>query len=69
MEQAKIDRINELARKAGTAGLTEEEAEERRILRLEYVATFRSGLASQLDNLYLRDETGAETKLRRKDDK
>ena len=37
MEQKKIDRINELARKAKTEGLTEAETAERAALRSEYI--------------------------------
>ena len=42
MEQSRIDRINELARKSRTEeGLTPEEKEEQARLRQEYVAAFR----------------------------
>ena len=68
MEQKKIDRINELAKKAKTVGLTPEETAERQALRREYVAAFRSSLAAQLENIYIVDENGNETKLRRKED-
>ena len=68
MEQKKIDRINELAKKHKTVGLTPEETAERQALRQEYVAAFRNSLAAQLENIYIVDENGNETKLRRKED-
>ena len=42
MEKAKIDRINELGRIAKERELTEEEKAERKTLRDEYIAYFRS---------------------------
>lgn len=66
MEQNRIDRINELARKAKTVGLTAEEQAERDVLRKEYVAAVRKNLRSQLDNIYLVDADGTETKLKEK---
>ena len=48
MEQKKIDRINELARKAkGPEGLTPAETAERDALRQEYVAAVRASLTAQ----------------------
>ncbi|MBP9987883.1 MAG: DUF896 domain-containing protein, partial [Ruminococcus sp.] len=41
MEQSRIDRINELARKAKSTGLTDEEIKERDILRKEYIEAYR----------------------------
>ena len=41
MKQEHIDRINELAKKAKTEGLTPEETEERDALRKAYIADFR----------------------------
>lgn len=47
----KIDRINELARKNKTEGLTEEERKEREILRREYLDQFRANLRGQLEQI------------------
>ncbi len=67
MEQSKIDRINELARKAKTPeGLTEAEANEQKILRQEYINSFKANLISQLENTYIVDEKGNKRKLGRK---
>ncbi len=66
MEQKKIDRINELAKKAKTVGLTEEETAERDILRREYIDSFKRSLTGQLDNMYIVDEKGNKTKVERK---
>lgn len=51
MNEEKIGRINELARKAKAEGLTEEEKKEQTILRQEFIASFRNNLKSQLDNI------------------
>lgn len=66
MVQKKIDRINELARKAKTEGLTEEETAERAVLRKEYVASVAGNLTGQLDNIYFVDEKGNKEKLQKK---
>ena len=66
MEQAKIERINELARKAKTQeGLTDEEKVERAALRQEYINAVTGSLKAQLDNTYIVDEHGRKTKLTR----
>ena len=68
MEQKKIDRINELARKSKTAeGLTEAEKVEQQQLRKEYIADWRLGVQQTLDNTYIVDEHGNERKLKKKD--
>lgn len=64
MEQSRIDRINELARKAKTVGLTEEEIQERDVLRREYVAAVRENLRAQLDHTWIVDEQGNKRKLK-----
>lgn len=66
MEQKKIDRINELARKAKTEGLSEEELKERDELRKEYIASWRQGLENELNNTYIIDKNGKKTKLTKK---
>lgn len=63
MEQKKIDRINELARKQKAEGLTEEEKAEQFALRREYIESFKRSLTSQLDNMYIVDEQGNKKKV------
>ena len=58
MEQTKIKRINELAKKAKAAGLTPEEKLEQDALRQEYIVEFRGNLKSTLDNVVLVDKKG-----------
>ncbi|MGM9558170.1 MAG: DUF896 domain-containing protein [Oscillospiraceae bacterium] len=65
MEQTKIDRINELAKKAKTVGLTPEEDAERAQLRQEYLAAVRQNLRAQLDNTFIVDENGNKRPLRK----
>ena len=64
MEQSKIDRINEFARrvKAGET-LTAEELAERDALRKEYIASFKRSLTAQLDNTYIQYPDGSRKKL------
>lgn len=51
MNQKKLDRINELARKNKAEGLTEEEIKERDALRKEYLANFRKNFRARLENI------------------
>lgn len=64
--QQTIDRINELARKAKTEGLNEQELRERDKLRRVYIDAMKASLVGQLENTYLVDEKGNKTKLRHK---
>ena len=66
MKQERIDRINELARKAKTVGLTPEEIAERDVLRREYIDAVKASLVGQLDHTYIVDEHGNKRKLRKK---
>lgn len=67
MEQKKIDRINELARKAKNGPLTDAEVKERDLLRREYIDSVTGSLKDQLDRTYLVDGKGNKTKLRKKE--
>lgn len=66
MDQANIDRINALARKAKTEGLTEAEKIEQAALRREYINAVRRNLTDQLEHTYLVDPQGGKHKLRHK---
>lgn len=66
MNQEKINRINELARKSKTVGLTEEEKQEQAALRREYIDAVKASLVSNLDNTYVVDEKGNKKKLGQK---
>ena len=66
MEQAKVDRINFLARKAKAEGLTPEEKAEQDILRKEYIASFRASLTGILDNTYIQRPDGTKDKVQKK---
>ena len=63
MDNIKIDRINTLAHKAKSVGLTEEEKEEQASLRREYIATIRMNLRAQLDNIDVKEPDGSITNL------
>lgn len=66
MDKQQIDRINQLARKKKAEGLSPQELEEQRVLRLAYLKAFREGFASQLDNVWIQDEDGIYEKLQKK---
>ena len=54
--QQMINRINELAHKKKSVGLTEEELAEQKSLYKLYIAAFRANLKSQLDMIEIVDE-------------
>ena len=66
MENAKLERINELARLAKERALTDEERGERDALRKEYIAEWRQGAIAVLENTYVVTPDGKKTKLQRK---
>ena len=60
-----IKRINELAHKAKTEGLTPAEIAERDRLRQEYIVSVRQNLRAQLDCTYIVDEQGNKRPLKK----
>ena len=60
MEQHKIERINALAKKSKTQGLTAEEKEEQAQLRKEFLADFRAAFKQELDRIEFVDDKSAE---------
>ncbi len=60
------ERLNFLARKSRTEGLTEEEKAEQQQLREEFLAGFRRNLYQTLDNTYVQRPDGTKKKLQRK---
>lgn len=66
MTKEKINRINELAHKSKTEGLTDSEKKEQAKLRREYIDSFKASLIGQLENTYIVDEKGNKKKVQRK---
>ena len=66
MEQEKIVRINALARKAKTQGLTREEQAEQAALRREYIGDFKKNLVSQLENITIVEPDGTRHRVKKK---
>ena len=58
MEKEQIERINELARKKKTVGLTAEEAEEQAALRAQYLREFRANMEATLQAVRVEQEDG-----------
>ncbi|MGM8365058.1 DUF896 domain-containing protein [Virgibacillus sp. W0181] len=54
----KLNRINELARKAKTDSLTKKEKEEQASLRKEYIQNVRSSFTNQLKTMTVMDKEG-----------
>ncbi len=65
MEKSKIERLNELAKKAKTGPLTDAELVERDQLRKEYIGAFRANLKATLDNTVIVDKDGNRRSLRK----
>ena len=68
MTQEKIARINELAHKSKTTGLTEAEKAEQQALRREYVEDMKVSLRAQLANTSIQEPDGTIHKVTRRMD-
>ncbi len=66
MTQEKIARINELAHKSKTTGLTEAEKAEQQALRREYVEDMKASLRAQLANTSIQEPDGTVHKVTRR---
>ncbi len=66
MEQAKIDRINQLSQFSRERELTAEEQSERELLRKEYIADWRKGAEATLQNTYVIGPDGVKRKIQKK---
>lgn len=66
MTEEKIKRINALAKKSRTEGLTEEEAAEQKALRREYIEAYKRSLENQLNAIVVEEKDGSRHKLKKK---
>ena len=69
MNQQELDRINFLARKSRSEGLTEEEKAEQAVLRRKYIESVVGSLKGQLDNTKIVNPDGSITELSQKNKK
>ncbi|MFX3624719.1 MAG: DUF896 domain-containing protein [Ectobacillus sp.] len=58
LTKEKLDRINALANKAKTTGLTKEELQEQKVLRQEYLKAFRGNFLTHLKSVKVVDDKG-----------
>ena len=68
MTQEKIARINELAKKSKTTGLTEAEKAEQQALRREYIDDMKASLRAQLANTSIQEPDGTIHQVTRRAD-
>ena len=66
MTQEKIARINELAHKSKTTGLTEAEKAEQQALRKEYLEDMKASLRAQLEHTSIQKPDGTIHKVTRR---
>ncbi len=66
MTEELLSRINELARKSRTEGLTDAEKAEQAELRQQYIKGFRQGFENTMNNVYIMDKDGNKKKVEKK---
>lgn len=64
MDKKQIDRINELAKKKKTVGLTDEELKEQQELYKIYLGNIRSNFKNTVDNIVVEREDGSRVSLK-----
>lgn len=63
MTEEKIARINELAKKQKSEGLTDSEKEEQKKLRREYIESYKRSLINELEHTYILYPDGTKKKV------
>lgn len=61
-----VDKINALARKSKTVGLSEAEKEEQQKLRQEYIKAFRANFKQQLENIEFVEDVDKKVESKKK---
>ncbi len=64
----RLDRINELAKKKKTVGLTDAELKEQAELRKSYLEDFRKNLRGQLENIEIKQPDGTIISVKKRHD-
>ncbi|WP_290771418.1 DUF896 domain-containing protein [Anaerofustis sp.] len=64
MDKKQIDRINELAKKKKTVGLTEEELKEQQELYKIYLGNIRRNFKNTVDNIVVEREDGSKVSIK-----
>lgn len=63
MTEEKVARINELAKKQKSEGLTDSEKEEQKKLRREYIESYKRSLINELEHTYILYPDGTKKKV------
>lgn len=66
MNQEKIDRINELARKSRESKLSDAELKEQKQLRQEYIKSVKENFVKSIENITIIDADGKTRDIKKK---